>query len=98
MAKQKNNPPQEEPKLKISKADAQRKLEDRLIKGREFLTPQVRMDWAARVKGYEKWTIFNETMLRQMFTTDALAGEYNWSTNGSVSFQLGTYPEGPQHR
>jgi REase_DpnII-MboI len=98
MAKQRSTPPQEEPKLKMSKADAQHKLDDRLTKGREFLAPQVRMNWAARVKDYEKWTIFNETMLRQMFTTDALAVEYNWSTNGSVSFQLGGYPEGPQHR
>lgn len=98
MARQKTSAPALEPKLTISKAEAQRKLDDRLAKGRDLLTPEARANWHTRLKECEQWTTFNESLLRQMFTTDALAQEYNWSTAGSVSFQLGTHPtSGPQH-
>lgn len=68
------------PELKISREDAKARLQDRFDKGMELKRTQISTQEAydAAKKEFSKWNSFNTELLKQIFTTDALATEYSW--------------------
>jgi predicted nucleotide-binding protein len=54
--------------------------------GRSLMEKQIgsRTDYEALQKDYSKWNIFNNELLKQLFTTEDLANEYSASTFGPM--------------
>lgn len=93
MARQKQSAtPARLPTLLISRAEAQKRLADRIDLGRRLLEAPI-----ASVETYEtaqqrvrKWTDFNTELLQRIFDNDSFAKEYNWHPGfGSVPLNPG---------
>lgn len=67
------------PRLLVSKEDAEAKIADRIEKGEELHDRQVH-DWeglrAAR-RDYDRWSDYNDELLKRLFTNESLAREYS---------------------
>jgi hypothetical protein len=89
-------PPEPDPKLKVPRADAKRRLEERVVLGWKLLrtevgTPEV---LEKNIADAEKWRKFNDSLLKLLFTTPAIAEEYGAGADvpslasfGQVSFR-----------
>jgi predicted nucleotide-binding protein len=74
-------PPTIQPtELKISRDDAKSRLEDRIQKGREIRQSQITdpIAYDAANNEVRKWNSYNDTLLKQIFTTPELAEEYSY--------------------
>jgi predicted nucleotide-binding protein len=65
--------------LKVAEAEARVRLTERMELGRSFLSRQIRNndDYEVLDKDYRKWNDFNNALLKQLFTTEEIANEYN---------------------
>ena len=72
--------PEARPELKMLRDEAKSRLQDRMEKGSEF--KQGRAGTAAAFEAlknkYSKWDSFNSELLKQMFTTEEIADEYDY--------------------
>lgn len=80
-------PPPPDPELKVSPDEAKEKLVDRITKGRELQTREIRtVEHIDELEGEKrKWNSFNHELLKRLFTTDALADEYSRFYGGVIS-------------
>ena len=73
--------------LVVSRKDAEEKIQDRIEKGKEILTKELK-SWESLEsvrKEYYKWSDYNEELLKRLFTNDSLSKEYR-SFFGAVAF------------
>lgn len=89
------------PQLLISRSDARRRLEDRIVKGAAIrdLAINSREDYETAKQQFRKWDDFNGELLQRIFDNQTFAKEYNWYPGfGSVPLNpsLGQLIE--QHR
>lgn len=68
--------------LRVEKSEAKSRLVERMQIGEELLSRELRSfeDLGEAEKKYQKWNDFNVALLKQLFTIDQLASEYNAST------------------
>jgi hypothetical protein len=81
-------PPEGPVLLVIPRAEAIRRIDDRIAKGGEIKTRQFQdaASLAVARNDYYTWTEYNEEMLRQMFTSTKLPDEYS----SSIGFVAGS--------
>lgn len=91
MAKRASATPPPKPPLELvkSREDAKTQLQDRIEKGRELKSAQIRsvQEYEALKHNYSKWNAFNVELLKRLFSTDELASEYSYWGAMSVSMR-----------
>ena len=67
------------PRLTVSRSDLDRRLEDRITRGRELLDRSIASpsDLQAAHSDYGKWDDYNTTLLRRSFSSSEPADEYS---------------------
>ena len=81
--------PNEPAALKVSREEASKRIEDRIVKGSELKSVLVNTldSYESTYEEYRFWDDYNEEMLKQIFTTNEIAEEYNPKFSaGFISF------------
>ena len=89
-------PPTPDPELLVPHDEADRRLAERIERGREIVDREFRSveNIDAAKDEYRKWSDFNAELLRRLFTTPKFAEEYTWWGVASVRM----YPPSPQEK
>lgn len=79
--------PPPDPELVVPHDDAERRISERIEKGRAILDREFRVvaDVATARDEYWKWSSYNGDMLKRLFTTSTFADEYSWFGGAVVS-------------
>ena len=74
-------PPNRPPSLTISRAEARRRLSERIGLGKKLLEPpeSALMSLLSTESDFDRWSEFNRDMLGRIFTTDRYAQDYDFS-------------------
>lgn len=80
-------PPKPPLELNASREEAKARLQDRIEKGRELRTTQIRspQELESLQNDFDKWNSFNVELLKRLFTNDELATEYSYWGGGVIS-------------
>lgn len=80
-------PPKPLLELSASREEARDRLQDRIEKGRELRSTQIRSakELEALQNNFDKWNSFNVELLKRLFTNDQLASEYSSWGGGVIS-------------
>jgi predicted nucleotide-binding protein len=79
--------PPPDPELVVPRDDAERRISERIEKGRAIFDREFRVvaDVETARDEYLKWSSYNGDMLKRLFTTSAFADEYSWFGAAVVS-------------
>jgi predicted nucleotide-binding protein len=88
-------PPKDPVELCVPPNEAKERLRDRIERGQAIaaITISTQDTYDSCDADYKKWDDFNKEMLRQMFSSDQLATEYDWYGGGMISLGVPSLSE-----